>query len=1187
MNAITPAVKPGRRALALSALAASLLAALLAFGAGQAQASYTARVQADTLRLKGDSDSDVLVLRPQLGSPSTLDVDVGGDGTADFSFDRTTFTAIDVRAGEGDDEVRIVPGLFDEIVTVDGGRGNDTLLGGSGMETLLGGAGNDTVAGGDGNDLALLGGGSDTFVWNPGDDNDVVEGQSGNDALDFNGASIGESIDVSPNGPRLRFFRNIANIVLDADGVESVGFDAFGGADTVVVNDLVGTAVQTVDVDLNQFGGGGDTEPDTVVARGTDGTDMVSIGSGSGEILVSGLAAQVQVTGGEEANDNVSVTTLGGQDTLAMAVGSTAGPAPVNFDGGDSQDVVRYSGTAGDDAIHVVSNGPEASVLGAGTARLDAIVESLVVAGLGGADTITAVGNLAPLTALTMDGGADGDTLLGGNGADLLLGRGGDDLVDGNQGADLALLGGGGDRFHWDPGDGSDVVEGQDGLDELEFNGSSIGELIEVSANGERVRFFRNIANITTDLDDVERIYFRALGGDDQVVVNDLAGTDAELVDVDLNAIGGGGDGLPDTVTARGTEGSDQVTLESPGGYVTVNGFATQVLVEGVEATNDDVNVATLGGDDRITTGREVFGTASINVDGGADADVTRYNGTAIDDSIQVVSNGAEVSTVAPLSARLDTTAVESLVVLGLEGSDTITAVGDLAPLTALTMDGGADGDTLLGGNGADHLIGGGGDDFVDGNQGQDLALLGGGADHFQWDPGDSNDVVEGQAGLDALHFNGANIGENVSVSANGGRVSFFRNIANITMDLDDVERIDFRAVGGADNVVVNDVAGTDLETVDVDLTANGGVDGQPDTVTVNGTAGPDLARIGAGSSEILVSGLSTAVQVSGGEEANDNVNVAALGGDDTLELGVGSTAGPAPVNFDGGDDHDVATYSGTPAADSINVVSNGAEASVVAAGTARLDVIAESLVVLGLDGPDTITGTGNLAPLTELTMNGGGAGDTLLGGNGADRLIGGAGDDFVDGNQGADLALLGEGDDSFQWDPGDGSDVVEGQAGLDALHFNGSSIGEIMEASANGARVRFTRNIANIVMDLAGVESLVVRALGGTDQITVDDLRGTDLDSADIDLSAIGGGGDAQLDTVVVNGTDLPDIVDVTRSGQQILATGLRTETRILGSEPANDTLLVQTLGGNDDVTVAPDVSDLINTVVDLGVDE
>ena len=40
----------------------------------------------------------------------------------------------------------------------------------------------------------------------------------------------------------------------------------------------------------------------------------------------------------------------------------------------------------------------------------------------------------------------------------------------------------------------------------------------------------------------------------------------------------------------------------------------------------------------------------------------------------------------------------------------------------------------------------------------------------------------------------------------------------------------------------------------------------------------------------------------------------------------------------------------------------------------------------------------------------------------------------------------------------------------------------------------------------------------------------------------------------------------------------------RIAGSEAANDTLRVQTLDGDDDVTVAPDVADLIATVVDLG---
>ena len=63
--------------------------------------------------------------------------------------------------------------------------------------------------------------------------------------------------------------------------------------------------------------------------------------------------------------------------------------------------------------------------------------------------------------------------------------------------------------------------------------------------------------------------------------------------------------------------------------------------------------------------------------------------------------------------------------------------------------------------------------------------------------------------------FNGANIAENFDVSANGGRVRFTRNIANIVMDLNDVESIDVKALGGADNLVVNDLSGTDVTSVD------------------------------------------------------------------------------------------------------------------------------------------------------------------------------------------------------------------------------------------------------------------------------------------------------------------------------------------------------------------------------------
>src|SRR4051812_46765166 len=84
---------------ALVALVAASAAATLALRADPAFAAYTAHVQAGTLEITGNAASDKLALRLEAGSPSTLELDVGEDGTADFSFDRTTFTAIVVNAG--------------------------------------------------------------------------------------------------------------------------------------------------------------------------------------------------------------------------------------------------------------------------------------------------------------------------------------------------------------------------------------------------------------------------------------------------------------------------------------------------------------------------------------------------------------------------------------------------------------------------------------------------------------------------------------------------------------------------------------------------------------------------------------------------------------------------------------------------------------------------------------------------------------------------------------------------------------------------------------------------------------------------------------------------------------------------------------------------------------------------------
>src|SRR4029450_2694246 len=101
--------------------------------------------------------------------------------------------------------------------------------------------------------------------------------------------------------------------------------------------------------------------------------------------------------------------------------------------------------------------------------------ESLVLNANGGDDTSSATRNLAALLKIPGDGGAGNDTILGSNGIDLLLGGAGNDFIDGQQGNDAALMGAGDDVFQWDPGDGRDVVEGQDGADSMVFTGGAGG----------------------------------------------------------------------------------------------------------------------------------------------------------------------------------------------------------------------------------------------------------------------------------------------------------------------------------------------------------------------------------------------------------------------------------------------------------------------------------------------------------------------------------------------------------------------------------------------------------------------------------------------------------------------------------------------------------------------------------------
>jgi len=440
--------------------------------------------------------------------------------------------------GDGDDKLTGSANA-DQL---DGGPGNDMLFGRGGNDSLIGGPGDDILNGGAGADQFAGGEGADQIIWNPGDGSDVVEGGDGADTLLFNGANIDEAVDLSANGQRFRFFRNVGGITMDCAGIEKVIFHALSGADTVTVNELTGTQVTNVLVDLSALGAG-DGKADTVIVNGTATNDQIKVTGSTNEVEVSGLTATVAVVGAEQGLDKLVINALGGDDMI--------------------------------DASEVQ------------TGAID----------------------------LTLNGGAGNDLLVGGADNDLLIG---------GQGADVEFGGGGDDTSLWNPGDGSDVFEGEAGQDTMLFNGANIDEQVDVSANGRRLRFFRNVGNITMDCNEVESVRFNALGGADTITINDLSGTGVSQINLDLASLpdSGVGDNKPDTVIINGTGGNDAVSITGTTAGLSVIGLPATVNVVGSEPALDQLIINMLDGDDALEATGLQDGVIKLIVDGGRDNDV-------------------------------------------------------------------------------------------------------------------------------------------------------------------------------------------------------------------------------------------------------------------------------------------------------------------------------------------------------------------------------------------------------------------------------------------------------------------------------------------------------------------------------------------------------------------------------------
>ena len=738
------------------------------------------------------------------------------------------------------------------------------------------------------------------------------------------------------------------------------------------------------------LGNGGDD-----VLFGGDGNDALVGGAGSDQVF------------GEAGNDRMIWSAGDGSDLN---------------EGGAGSDTIEINGGNDADTFTVTANGSRVRLDGANAAPFTLDIgtsESLVVKMNGGDDIFAAGNGLAPLISLSVDGGAGNDTITGGDGNDVLAGGEGDDLIVGGRGNDTLAGGAGNDTFVWNPGDASDLIEGQGDLDTMQFNGANVSENFDLAANGRRLRLSRDIGGVIMDVGGVEQVNVVARGGADTVAIHDLSRTDVTGVNLDLAGTPGSGfgDGEADTVLVDGTARADAVQIAGSGSNYTVAGLSALVKVQGSQGAADQLVVDALG------------------------------------------------------------------------GNDSITAAGLPAATVKLTVDGGAGKDSITGGAGNDMLMGGDGNDVIFGGQGNDLVVGGAGNDTFVWNPGDGSDTVEGQDGRDVLQFNGANVSENLDLAVNGSRLRLSRDVGGVTMNVGGVEQVDITALGGADILTINDLTGAGVTDVNLDLAGAPGSDagdGQADTVIVNGTAAADSITVSGSGGKAVVNGLAATVRVAQSDGANDSLHVNGLLGNDAISA-------------------------------------------------AKLHVGVIALTLDGGDGDDTLTGS--------------------------------AGNDTIIGGHGNDQAWLGAGDDSFVWNPGDGSDVVEGQGGVDTLQFNGANVSENIDLAANGSRLRLSRDLGAVTMDVGGVEQLDIVARGGADLITVHDLAGTGVTGMDLDLAGTPGSGvgDGQTDTVIVQGGSGNDVITIVGAADQAEVLGLAARLHIAGAESANDRLIVNAESGDD----------------------
>ncbi|MEH6593054.1 MAG: calcium-binding protein, partial [Halioglobus sp.] len=305
------------------------------------------------------------------------------------------------------------------------------------------------------------------------------------------------------------------------------------------------------------------------------------------------------------------------------------------------------------------------------------------------------------------------DRLHGGAGSDLLVGHGGNDFLSGGADTDNLLGGEGDDTYYFEPGDGLDSIEDDEGTHTLLFSGAALADL-QILFQGDQVFVGTDSGQqgFQVSKDEWQDIQI-ALGSTSALV---------ESSRIDSHYLDGEGNVL---ISVSGSDVGTEADRESV--FTMDNSTAgSPVVVFNSEAKRAELESLPEGG-------------ARMNVIGDSLAFVVEIGS-------QQLQTGLEF---------LRLTGGVNLQLKGFSGDIAGTSWNDIIEGSAGDdrINAGAGNDIISGLGGADELDGGNGSDQLRGGTGNDALAGGYGNDVYQFTTGDGFDTISDASGSHAFEF--------------------------------------------------------------------------------------------------------------------------------------------------------------------------------------------------------------------------------------------------------------------------------------------------------------------------------------------------------------------------------------------------------------------------------------------------